>query len=64
MNHPGCVPECMTRPSPPLRYTPLMLASFHNNVWLVRHIMDTVGVDPNHESQRTLKGADTVSFAE
>ena len=41
-------------------YTPLMLAAFHGNVWLVRHLLDTVGVNPNDEQQRTLKGVDVV----
>ncbi len=30
-----------------------MLAAFHNNVWLVRHLIDEVKIDPNDPSQRT-----------
>ena len=40
-----------------------MLAAFHNNAWLVRYIVDTVKVRPNHESQRTKPGAPVVSGA-
>ena len=41
-------------------YTPLMLAAFHGNVWLVRHLIDDVKVDPNDPSQRTKEGAPMV----
>jgi ankyrin repeat protein len=34
-------------------YTPLMLAAYHGNVWLVRHLVDKVKVNPNDPSQRT-----------
>ncbi len=42
-------------------YTPLMLAAFHDNAWLVRYIIDEVEVHPNSESQRTKQGAPVVS---
>ena len=41
-------------------YTPLMLAAFHGNVWLVRHLIDEVKIDPNDPSQRTKEGAPQV----
>eukprot|EP00798_Chlamydomonas_sp_ICE-L_P010358 gene10358-8295_t len=36
-------------------YTPLMLAAFHDNAWLVKYLLEVVQVDPNHEKQRTRK---------
>lgn len=41
-------------------YTPLMLASFHGNVWLVRHLIDVVKINPNDPSQRTKEGVPQV----
>ncbi len=37
-----------------------MLAAFHGNVWLVRHLIDIVKIDPNDPSQRTKEGAPQV----
>ncbi|GLI60624.1 hypothetical protein VaNZ11_002787 [Volvox africanus] len=34
-------------------YTPLALAAFHDNAWLVRYLIDVVGMNPNAEDQRT-----------
>ncbi|GIL91090.1 hypothetical protein Vretimale_9511 [Volvox reticuliferus] len=34
-------------------YTPLALAAFHDNAWLVRYLVDVVGIDPNAENQRS-----------
>ncbi|GLC39823.1 hypothetical protein PLESTB_001385500 [Pleodorina starrii] len=34
-------------------YTPLALAAFHDNAWLVRYLIDEIKVDPNSESQRS-----------
>ena len=42
-------------------YTPLMLSAYHNNVWLVRHLIDKVKVDPNDPSQRTKEAPPEVS---
>ncbi|GAX81811.1 hypothetical protein CEUSTIGMA_g9239.t1 [Chlamydomonas eustigma] len=37
-------------------YTPLMLAAFHDNAWLVNYLVHTVGISPNDPSQRTKEG--------
>ena len=42
-------------------YTPLMLAAFHGNAWLVRHLITVVKVGPNDPTQRTREGAPVVS---
>ncbi|KAG2496092.1 hypothetical protein HYH03_005695 [Edaphochlamys debaryana] len=34
-------------------YTPLALAAFFDNAWLIRHLIDDVGVDPNADAQRS-----------
>ncbi|PNH11118.1 Ankyrin-1 [Tetrabaena socialis] len=41
-------------------YTPLALAAFHDNAWLVRHLIDVVKVDPNDASQRSSSTAPVV----
>jgi hypothetical protein len=41
-------------------YTPLMLASQHNNAWLVRYIIDEQKQNPNDPSQCTRAGAPQV----
>lgn len=41
-------------------YSTLMLAAFHNNAWLVSHIMRKGKVDPNAENQRTQAVSDHV----
>ncbi|KAG2495925.1 hypothetical protein HYH03_005857 [Edaphochlamys debaryana] len=34
-------------------YTPLALAAYWDNAWLIRHLVDEVGVDPNAPAQRS-----------
>ncbi|PNH07632.1 Serine/threonine-protein phosphatase 6 regulatory ankyrin repeat subunit C [Tetrabaena socialis] len=41
-------------------YTPLALAAFHDNAWLVRHLIDVVKVDPNDPAQRSSSTAPVV----
>ncbi|KAG2440992.1 hypothetical protein HXX76_003845 [Chlamydomonas incerta] len=35
-------------------YTPLALAAYWDNAWLVRHLIDAVGVNPNAPEQRSM----------
>ena len=41
-------------------YTPVMLAAFHNNAWLVKHLIDEVNIKPDDPSQLTREGAPQV----
>ncbi|GFR45476.1 hypothetical protein Agub_g6877 [Astrephomene gubernaculifera] len=41
-------------------YTPLALAAYHDNAWLVRYLIDEVKVDPNDDSQRSASTAPEV----
>ncbi|KAG1663027.1 hypothetical protein FOA52_005718 [Chlamydomonas sp. UWO 241] len=41
-------------------FTPLMIAAFNDNAWLVRYIIDEAKIDPNGDSQRTRPEAPVV----
>eukprot|EP00798_Chlamydomonas_sp_ICE-L_P009350 gene9350-16473_t len=41
-------------------YTPLMLAAFHDNAWLVKYLLEEVKVDPNDPEQCTRSSAPVV----
>ncbi|KAG1655812.1 hypothetical protein FOA52_015848, partial [Chlamydomonas sp. UWO 241] len=41
-------------------YSPLMIAAFTGNTWLVRYIIDEAKIDPNGEDQRTREEAPVV----